>query len=95
MNLVSSALRRPITIVVLIIAVVLFLVPFYLVLRNALSTEADITAPSWTLFPKHLQWSNISELFNDPTVPMARAMYNSAVVGILGTGGQLLAARQS
>lgn len=78
--------------IALVIAVVLFLVPFYLILRNALSTESDITAPSWTLFPSHLQWSNISELFNDTTVPMARALYNSAVVAILGTAGQLLLA---
>ena len=76
----------------MLIAVILFLLPFYLILRNALSTEADITAPSWTLFPKHLQWGNISELFNDSTVPMGRALYNSAVVGIVGTGGQLLLA---
>ncbi|GAA1126564.1 carbohydrate ABC transporter permease [Kribbella jejuensis] len=78
--------------IALCIAVVLFLVPFYLILRNALATESDITAPSWTLFPSHLQWGNIKELFNDSTVPMARALYNSAVVGILGTAGQLLLA---
>ncbi|MGW7686819.1 carbohydrate ABC transporter permease [Kribbella sp. NPDC054772] len=78
--------------IALTIAVVLFLLPFYLIVRNALSTEADITAPTWTLFPSHLQWGNISELFNDTTVPMARALYNSAVVGILGTAGQLLLA---
>jgi multiple sugar transport system permease protein len=78
--------------IALFIAVVLFLLPFYLILRNALSTEADITAPTWTLFPSHLQWGNIGELFNDTTVPMARALYNSAVVGVLGTAGQLLLA---
>jgi multiple sugar transport system permease protein len=78
--------------IALFIAVVLFLLPFYLILRNALSTEADITAPDWTLFPSDLQWGNISELFNDTQVPIARAMYNSAVVGILGTAGQLLLA---
>lgn len=76
----------------LLIAVVLFLLPFYLILRNALSTEADITAPTWTLFHSQLQWGNIPELFNDTQVPMARAMYNSAVVGVLGTAGQLLLA---
>jgi len=76
--------------IALFIAVVLFLLPFYLILRNALSAEADITAPSWTLFPSHLRWGNLSELFNDTQVPMARALYNSAVVGVLGTAGQLL-----
>jgi multiple sugar transport system permease protein len=78
--------------IALFVAVVLFLLPFYLILRNALSTESDITAPSWTLFPTQLQWGNIGELFNDTQVPMARALYNSAVVGVLGTAGQLLLA---
>ncbi|GAA0617773.1 carbohydrate ABC transporter permease [Kribbella sandramycini] len=78
--------------IALFIAVVLFLLPFYLILRNALSTEADITAPDWTLFPSDLQWGNVGELFSNTEVPMARAMYNSAVVGILGTAGQLLLA---
>ena len=87
-GLVGSVLRW----IALIVAGLLFLVPFYLVLRNALSTEADITAANWKFFPTHLQWGNIGELFNDENVPMARALYNSAVVGILGTGGQLLLA---
>jgi multiple sugar transport system permease protein len=78
--------------IALIIATVLFMIPFYLVLRNALSTEADITAVDWKFFPTDLQWGNVKELFNDENVPMARALYNSAVVGILGTGGQLLLA---
>jgi multiple sugar transport system permease protein len=87
-GVVGSVLRW----IALILAGLLFLIPFYLVLRNALSTEADITAPTWKFFPTNLQWGNISELFNDQNVPMARALYNSAVVGILGTGGQLLLA---
>lgn len=78
--------------VALAVFVLLFLLPFYLVLRNALSTEADITAPTWKLFPSSLQWGNITELFNDNQVPMARSLYNSAVVGLLSTAGQLLLA---
>jgi multiple sugar transport system permease protein len=76
--------------VALVVFAVLFLLPFYLVLRNALSTEADITSPTWKLFPGDLQWGNIGELFNDNQVPMARSLYNSAVVGLLSTAGQLL-----
>lgn len=88
LGLLGSVLRW----IALIIATLLFLIPFYLVLRNALSTEADITGVDWKFFPTDLQWGNISELFNDENVPMARALYNSAVVGVLGTGGQLLLA---
>ena len=56
------------------VGAVLFLIPFYLVLRNGLSTEADITAPDWKLLPTTLQWGNIGELFYDPAVPMTRSL---------------------
>jgi multiple sugar transport system permease protein len=75
-----------------IVAAVLFLIPFYLIVRNGLSTDADITAPNWQFFPTTLHWSNVTELFDDPSVPMARAMLNSLVVGVLQTVGQLLLA---
>ncbi|MGW5361821.1 carbohydrate ABC transporter permease [Actinopolymorpha pittospori] len=78
--------------VALVVASVIFLLPFYLIVRNALSSEADITAPTWTVFPSTLHWENIGELFSDQEVPMARALWNSVVVGVLGTGGQLLLA---
>ncbi|MFI1035461.1 carbohydrate ABC transporter permease [Streptomyces sp. NPDC020951] len=72
------------------IAALLFLLPFYLLVRNSLSTDADITGANWQFFPTTLHWENISELFDDPAVPMARSMWNSLVVGVLGTAGQLL-----
>ncbi|WP_436800847.1 carbohydrate ABC transporter permease [Streptomyces avermitilis] len=68
----------------------LFLVPFYLIIRNALSTDAEITGEEWQFFPTHIQWGNITELFDDPTVPFARSLWNSAVVGVLHTAGTLL-----
>ncbi|MGA8115939.1 MAG: carbohydrate ABC transporter permease [Actinocatenispora sp.] len=77
---------------VLIVAAVVFLVPFYLMLRNGLSSEADITSPDWTFFPRTLHWSNIAELFRDPAVPMAHALLNSAIVAVAQTVGQLLLA---
>ncbi|WP_055527360.1 carbohydrate ABC transporter permease [Streptomyces graminilatus] len=68
----------------------LFLVPFYLLIRNALSTDADITGENWKFFPTDIQWGNISELFTDETVPFAQSMWNSAVVATLHTTGVLL-----
>ncbi|MBW8737994.1 MAG: carbohydrate ABC transporter permease [Streptomyces turgidiscabies] len=67
-----------------------FLVPFYLLIRNALSTDADITGENWKFFPTDIQWGNISELFNDGTVPFAQSLWNSAVVATLHTTGVLL-----
>ncbi len=71
--------------VVLVIGALLFLVPFYLLLRNGLSTEADITSPNWHLVPSEIQWGNVGELFSDPAVPMTRAIVNSAVISVVQT----------
>ncbi|WP_179382292.1 carbohydrate ABC transporter permease [Streptomyces sp. SA15] len=72
------------------IAGFLFLVPFYLLIRNALSTDAEITGENWKFFPTDIQWGNISELFTDETVPFAQSLWNSAVVATLHTVGVLL-----
>ncbi|MEU4602924.1 carbohydrate ABC transporter permease [Kribbella sp. NPDC023972] len=82
----GSAIRY----VVLIGGAVLFLLPFYLLVRNGLSTEQDITSPEWTLFPSSLQWSNVTELFQDPAVPMARSLVNSLVIAVVQTVGVLV-----
>ncbi|MEU3937771.1 carbohydrate ABC transporter permease [Streptomyces sp. NPDC029044] len=72
------------------VAAFLFLVPFYILVRNALSTDAEITGENWKLFPTDIQWGNISELFNDETVPFAQSLWNSAVVATAHTIGVLL-----
>ena len=74
----------------LIISAVLFLLPFYLIVRNALSKDTDITAPGWKLFPKQLHWENFAELFTDPSVNIVRALANSAIIAVLQTAGILL-----
>lgn len=74
----------------LVLAAVVFLVPFYLMLRNALSTDLDITAPTWKLFPSSLHWNNFAQLFSDPSVPMARSLVNSIVMSLTQTLGVLL-----
>jgi len=74
----------------LTVVALVFLLPFYLIVRNGLSTEADITSPEWSLFPSSLHWENITELFTDPSVPMAHALWNSLVIAVLQTAGQLL-----
>ncbi|MGW0919974.1 carbohydrate ABC transporter permease [Streptomyces sp. NPDC002755] len=72
------------------VACFFFLVPFYLLVRNALSTDAEITGENWKFFPTDIQWGNISELFTDETVPFAQSLWNSAVVATLHTVGVLL-----
>ncbi|MDX3379851.1 carbohydrate ABC transporter permease [Streptomyces niveiscabiei] len=72
------------------VAAFLFLIPFYLIIRNALMTDQEITGENWKWFPTSIQWGNVSELFDDPTVDFARSLWNSTVVAVLSTAGILL-----
>ncbi len=74
----------------LLVATVLFLLPFYLILRNALASDLEITSPGWTIFPTDIQWKNFAELFTDPAVNILRSLANSAIIAVLQTAGQLL-----
>ncbi|KPI18396.1 ABC-type transporter, integral membrane subunit [Actinobacteria bacterium OK074] len=72
------------------VAALLFLLPFYLIVRNALMTDQEITGENWKWFPSPVQWGNITEPFDDVTVDFGRAMVNSLVVAVLMTLGTLL-----
>ena len=76
--------------IALSLGAVVFLIPFYLLIRNGLSSNTDITSPHWTFFPSTLHWENISELFADPAVPMLRSMLNSIVISVIQTAGSIL-----
>jgi multiple sugar transport system permease protein len=83
---------RALRVVLLIALAALFLIPFYLLLRNGFAADSDITSPSWTFFPSTLHWSNLKELFDDPAVPFARSLLNSALIAVLTTLGTVLLA---
>ncbi|MGW7662742.1 carbohydrate ABC transporter permease [Streptomyces sp. NPDC054756] len=72
------------------VAALLFLVPFYVLVRNALSTDAQITGEDWTFFPTDVQWGNVTAPFDDSQVPFGRSLWNSTVVAVLHTAGVLL-----
>ncbi|AZQ38321.1 carbohydrate ABC transporter permease [Streptomyces cyaneochromogenes] len=72
------------------VAALLFLVPFYLIVRNALMTDQEITGEEWKWFPTSIQWGNITEPFDDVTVDFAQSLWNSVVVAVLHTTGILL-----
>lgn len=76
----------------LAIATVLFLIPFYLIVRNSVSLDTEITSPTWTFFPSTVHWANFRELFTDPVVNIVRSLINSAVIAVVQTAGQLLLA---
>jgi multiple sugar transport system permease protein len=86
----SEVLAQVARYLALAVAAVLFLLPFYLILRNAISLDTEITSPNWTIFPKTIHWENLGELFSDPSVNILHSLANSAIIAVLQTAGQLL-----
>lgn len=78
--------------VLLIVLALLFLIPFYIIFRNALSTHRQITSFEWVWIPWPLQFENVPALFNDPAAPMLTGLRNSLVIAVVQTTGQMLIA---
>jgi len=62
---------------------VLFLVPFYLMLRNSLMTEDQVTSTKWSWLPSPATLDNYRGLFDDPSLPFAHALENSAIIALV------------
>jgi len=84
-KIVSAVLRYGL----LIILAILFLIPFYLIVRNGFAAEREITSPNWTFFPSTLHFENIQELLNDTEVPFLDGITNSLTIAVLQTAGQI------
>jgi multiple sugar transport system permease protein len=74
----------------LTLCALLFLIPFYIVVRNALMTQLEVTSFDWHWWAKEPQWDNLNTLFSDLMAPMATGLMNSALIATLTTIGQLL-----
>jgi len=85
-----AIIRLVLRYVLLVILALLFLLPFYLIVRNGLAAESEITSPNWTFFPSTLHFENIQELINDTEVPFLDGMLNSTIIAVLQTAGQIL-----
>ena len=75
---------------VLFVVSAFFLLPFYLILRNAVMPDRQISAFEWHWLPRPIQWSNFHRLFQDSDAPMLTGLMNSAIVSIISTSAQLL-----
>ncbi len=80
------------TYVALLILAIIFLFPFYLIVRNALMVQREITANDWLWFSASPHFENLVNLFNDPEVGFAAGLINSAVTATLQLAGQLVLA---
>jgi multiple sugar transport system permease protein len=74
----------------LAVVTILFLTPFYLLIRNALMTDAQITSPHGPWFPTSPHWANFQQLFTDPSAPMLTGLENSAFIACVTLVLQML-----
>ncbi|MEO5745530.1 MAG: carbohydrate ABC transporter permease, partial [Terracoccus sp.] len=69
---------------------VLFLIPFYLLVRSAFMNESDLGSPTFHWLPPEWNTENLTGLFSNPAIPMARSMVNSGLIAVTQTTGVLL-----
>ncbi|HET7397204.1 MAG TPA: carbohydrate ABC transporter permease [Intrasporangium sp.] len=72
------------------IAALLFLIPFYLLLRSAFMREQDLVSPDFHWLPPVWNSDNLTGLFDNPAIPMARSLLNSLVIAVVQTMGVIV-----
>jgi multiple sugar transport system permease protein len=67
--------------IVLIVLALLFLFPFYLMIRTAVITQPEVASFDWVWWPQETHWrENLEGIFNDQTAPMSVGLRNSAII---------------
>ncbi|MFF1353414.1 carbohydrate ABC transporter permease [Streptomyces sp. NPDC058297] len=79
----GSVLGSAATYLVLCLLSVVFLIPFYVLLRNAFMTTPEVTATDWHWLPSALSWDNFSALFDNPERPFGRSLANSLLIAVI------------
>ncbi|MFJ9084164.1 carbohydrate ABC transporter permease [Streptomyces sp. NPDC102384] len=79
----GSVLGSAVTYLVLCLLAVVFLIPFYVLLRNAFMTTPEVTATDWNWLPSALNWDNFTSLFDNPERPFGRSLANSLVIAVI------------
>jgi multiple sugar transport system permease protein len=69
--------------VLLIVLAFVFLFPFYLVVRNALMTNAELNTYDWAWWAETPQWGNFRALFESREAPMGAGLRNSAIIAVV------------
>ena len=68
----------------------IFLIPFYAMVKTALSTNEEIYSQDFVFWPSDPQWQRIPELFADPRY--LDALMNSAIMAVVSTSLSILIA---
>ncbi|RRD47811.1 carbohydrate ABC transporter permease [Tessaracoccus sp. OH4464_COT-324] len=69
----------------LIILAAFFLLPFYIIIRNAFSTQRHIASPAWNWLPNQFDLTNLYRLLENDSVGIGRAFLNSTIMALTQT----------
>ncbi len=78
------------TYLLLILLSIIYLIPFYIIARNALMTKQEVAQFDWLFWADSPQWANLTNLLNDPIANMKIGLKNSTIVSIFQVIGRLL-----
>lgn len=73
---------------VLILFAMLFALPLIWMILASLKSTSEVFSRDW--LPSVWKWINYRTVWTDSTVSLLRAFANSAIIVVLGTGGQIL-----
>jgi multiple sugar transport system permease protein len=76
-------LGRAVVYVALTAMAAAFLLPFYVMARNALMTQPEIGSPTWKWLPAAPSLDAIGRIFADPTAPMLGGLVNSTIIAVI------------
>ncbi|AVH55190.1 MULTISPECIES: carbohydrate ABC transporter permease [Streptomyces] len=79
----GGLLGSVVTYVVLCALAVVFLIPFYVLLRNAFMTTPEVTSTDWHWLPGALRLENFTGLFDNPERPFGRSLVNSLLIAVI------------
>ncbi|MGH7910432.1 MAG: carbohydrate ABC transporter permease [Candidatus Dormibacteraceae bacterium] len=60
----------------------IFLFPFFVMLRDAFSSSSEIGGLNWQWLPDALNWSAFQSLFTDPVAPVLHSLLNSLIISV-------------
>ncbi len=81
----ASRVGQIVRYVVLVLLAAFFLLPFYVIIRNAFSDNSVIVAARWQWWPTQWDFSVLSRLFADQNLGILKALGVSAVQAVLQT----------
>ncbi|AQP46866.1 sugar ABC transporter permease [Tessaracoccus aquimaris] len=86
----TSRVAQGLRYVIAIALALFFLLPLYVIVRNAFSTNANITSAKWNWLPDQVNLTNLTSLLANDSIGIGRAMANSAIMAGLQTLGTVV-----